>query len=199
MKHKLEHVLNCWTFSIRKLDSLAKHHYNWLQKAKECRALKESLREDEIALHVDFSENFSCKLNSELQAFHFGESRKQATVHTCGLYSSRLYQASPSLHPLGMIRELCGLTWSQCWGMWWRIAIHLLQSYMWWVIVQSPNTAIKIIICSYLLSSPASGRWHGSPMENALLMELVVQWNALLTLLPTGVKMSRPPKIFTTS
>lgn len=82
--------------------------------AKECRALKESLREDEIALHVDFSENFSCKLNSELQAFHFGESRKQATVHTCGLYSSRLYQASPSLHPLGMIRELCGLTWSQC-------------------------------------------------------------------------------------
>lgn len=98
----------------QKLDSLAKHHYNWLQKAKECRALKESLREDEIALHVDFSENFSCKLNSELQAFHFGESRKQATVHTCGLYSSRLYQASPSLHPLGMIRELCGLTWSQC-------------------------------------------------------------------------------------
>lgn len=36
---------------------------------------------------VDFSENFSCKLNSELQSFHFRGSRKQATVHTCGLHS----------------------------------------------------------------------------------------------------------------
>ncbi|XP_049421729.1 uncharacterized protein LOC125882102 [Epinephelus fuscoguttatus] len=72
----------------QKLDSLAKHHYNWLRQAKECRALKESLREDEIVLHVDFSENFSCKLNSEVQAFHFGGSRKQATVHTCVAYTA---------------------------------------------------------------------------------------------------------------
>ena len=72
----------------QKLDSLAKHHYNWLHQAKECRALKESLREDEIVLHVDFSENFSCKLNSEVQAFHFGGGRKQATVHTCVAYTA---------------------------------------------------------------------------------------------------------------
>ena len=61
----------------RKLDSLAKHHFNWLHQAKECRALKESLTEDEVVLHVDFSENFSCKLHSEVQAFHFGGSRKK--------------------------------------------------------------------------------------------------------------------------
>ncbi|CAK6978283.1 uncharacterized protein LOC125882102 [Scomber scombrus] len=72
----------------QKLDSLAKHHYNWLHQAKECRALKESLREDEIVLHVDFSENLSCKLNSEVQAFHLGGSQKQATVHTCMAYTA---------------------------------------------------------------------------------------------------------------
>ena len=55
----------------RKLDGLAKHHFNWLHKAKECRALKDSLRDDEIVVHIDFVENFSCKLNREVQAFHF--------------------------------------------------------------------------------------------------------------------------------
>ena len=72
----------------QKHDGLAKHHYNWLHQAKECRALKESLREDEVVLHIDFSENFSCKLNSEVQSFHFGGSRKQATVHTCVAYTA---------------------------------------------------------------------------------------------------------------
>lgn len=28
----------------QKLDNQAKHHYNWLHQAKECRALKEGLR-----------------------------------------------------------------------------------------------------------------------------------------------------------
>lgn len=60
----------------QKLDSLVEHYYNWLRQAKQCRALKESLREDEVVLHVDFSENLSCKLNSEVQSFHFGGSWK---------------------------------------------------------------------------------------------------------------------------
>lgn len=67
----------------KKLDRLAKHHFTWLHQAKECRELKDSLQPDEMVLHVDFSENFACKLNTEVQAFHFGGSRKQATVHTC--------------------------------------------------------------------------------------------------------------------
>ena len=81
------------TIFHQKLDSPTKHHHNWLHQAKECRALKESLGEDEIVLDVDFSENFSCKLNSDVQAFHFGGSWKQATIiHTYmrSLYSSRL-------------------------------------------------------------------------------------------------------------
>lgn len=78
---------NLFELFSQKLDSLAKHHFNWLHQAKEFRALKETLTEDEVCLHVDFSENVSCKLNSEVQAFHFGERRKQATVHTCVAYT----------------------------------------------------------------------------------------------------------------
>lgn len=77
----------------KKLDSLAKHHFNWLHQAKMCRTLKETLTEDEVVLHIDFSENFSCKLNSEVQAFHFGGSRKQATVHTCVAYTAHCTQS----------------------------------------------------------------------------------------------------------
>lgn len=71
----------------QKLDSLARHHFNWLHQAKVCRGLKETLMEDEVCIHVDFSENYSCKLNSEVQAFHFGGSRKQATIHACVAYT----------------------------------------------------------------------------------------------------------------
>ncbi len=70
----------------KKLDSLAKHHFNWLHQAKILRELKETLREDEVCIHVDFSENYGCKLSSEIQAFHFGGSRKQVTIHTCVVY-----------------------------------------------------------------------------------------------------------------
>jgi len=79
---------NLFELFSQKLDSLAKHHFNWLHQAKDFRPLKETLTEDEVCLHVDFSENVSCKLNSEVQAFHFGGSRKQATVHTCVVYTA---------------------------------------------------------------------------------------------------------------
>ena len=39
--------------------------------------------EDEVCIHVDFSQSYGCKLNTEIQAFHFGDSHKQVTVHTC--------------------------------------------------------------------------------------------------------------------
>ncbi|KAL0151585.1 hypothetical protein M9458_053102 [Cirrhinus mrigala] len=70
----------------KKLDSLAKYHFNWLHQAKTLRELKETLREDEVCIHVDFSENYGYKLSSEIQAFHFGGSHKQATIHTCVVY-----------------------------------------------------------------------------------------------------------------
>ncbi|XP_022078608.1 uncharacterized protein LOC127533326 [Acanthochromis polyacanthus] len=71
-----------------KLDSLAKHHYIWIHQAEQCRFLKNTLQNDEAVVHMDFSENYACKMNVEVQAFHFGGSRQQATVHTCMVYTA---------------------------------------------------------------------------------------------------------------
>ena len=38
--------------------------------------LKENLKENECLIHVDFSENYECKMSREIQTMHFGESKK---------------------------------------------------------------------------------------------------------------------------
>lgn len=42
---------------------------------------------DEAVLHIDFSENYLCKLNSEIQSMHFGSSHNQASLHTVVIYT----------------------------------------------------------------------------------------------------------------
>ena len=76
-----------------KLDALATHQYNWIHQAEQCRHLKETLSEEEVVVHMDFSENYACKLATEIQAFHFGGSRKQATIHTIVAYTSGSHQS----------------------------------------------------------------------------------------------------------
>lgn len=71
----------------QKLESLAIHQFNWLHQAEQFRYLKQNITGCEAVLHVDFSENYACKLNTEVQAFHFGGSRQQATIHTAVLYT----------------------------------------------------------------------------------------------------------------
>jgi len=71
-----------------KLDLLAKHHYNWIHQVEQCRQVKETISDTEVVVHMDFSENYACKLHTEIQAFHFGGSRKQATIHTSVVYTS---------------------------------------------------------------------------------------------------------------
>lgn len=64
------------------LDELAGHHYYWIHQIRQLRNLKENLKNNEMVLHIDFSENYACKLNTEIQAFYFGGNRQQATLHT---------------------------------------------------------------------------------------------------------------------
>jgi len=51
-------------------------------------SLKENLTSNEALMHVDFSENFSCKYHKEIQSTHFGANRQQVTLHTGVLYST---------------------------------------------------------------------------------------------------------------
>lgn len=48
--------------------------------------LKCNLKKNEAIVHVDFSENYGFKYNSEVQSFHFGGSRKELTLHTSVIY-----------------------------------------------------------------------------------------------------------------
>ncbi|KAG8328972.1 hypothetical protein J6590_108690 [Homalodisca vitripennis] len=47
---------------------------------------KENLQQDEIIIHIDFSENYNGKFSEEIQSVHFGGSRSQITLHTGVLY-----------------------------------------------------------------------------------------------------------------
>lgn len=57
-----------------------KHQYAVLRK------LKENMSENEIIIHIDFSENYCCKYNEEIQSVHFGPSQTHVTLHTGVVY-----------------------------------------------------------------------------------------------------------------
>jgi hypothetical protein len=61
-----------------------RHQYSTLKN------LKSNLTTDDVYLHIDFSENYSCKYNREIQSCHFGGNRLQLTLHTGILYPEKL-------------------------------------------------------------------------------------------------------------
>ncbi|KAJ8334000.1 hypothetical protein SKAU_G00413190 [Synaphobranchus kaupii] len=52
------------------------------------RELGRNLKHNESLLHIDFSENYSCKYSKEIQSVHFGGSHQQASLHTGVLYTA---------------------------------------------------------------------------------------------------------------
>ena len=42
----------------------------------------DNLEEGEVVMHIDFRENFNCKLSEEVQSHHFGNSRNQVYLNT---------------------------------------------------------------------------------------------------------------------
>jgi len=65
-----------------------KHFFNINHQFLQYRYLKGSLGENECMIHIDFSENFTCKYFKEIQSVHFGSSHSQATLHN-GLFYIR--------------------------------------------------------------------------------------------------------------
>lgn len=66
------------------LTHLKRHVLNIKSQFSHYRELRLNMSNNECLIHVDFSENYSCKLSSEIQAMHFNQ--KQATLHTGVLY-----------------------------------------------------------------------------------------------------------------
>ena len=62
------------------------------------KAMKEALTDNAVAVHVDYSENYSCKYSKEIKETHFGKGNEQVTLHTGVTYLSRgRVEASASL------------------------------------------------------------------------------------------------------
>nr|CAI5831925.1 unnamed protein product [Callosobruchus analis] len=57
------------------------------QHEQSIKLLKQSLTDNDAIIHMDFSENFNTKCNQEIQAYHFGGSRTQISMHTVIVYT----------------------------------------------------------------------------------------------------------------
>lgn len=66
----------------QEVQKVCRHVYNIGHQYKVLRNLKEKLTEEEVIIHIDFSENYACKFESEIQSVHFGASQRQISIHT---------------------------------------------------------------------------------------------------------------------
>ena len=62
-----------------------RHLFNLRCQFKHYKSVTGNLKDDECAMNIDFSENYNCKMASEIQSMHFGAAKKQLTLHT-GVY-----------------------------------------------------------------------------------------------------------------
>lgn len=65
----------------RELIKFKKHSY------KAYRTCIKTLDVSSVVIHINFSENYSCKLNTEIQSMHFGACRRKITLHTGLVYA----------------------------------------------------------------------------------------------------------------
>ncbi|VEN35312.1 unnamed protein product [Callosobruchus maculatus] len=65
------------------------HQYNTIDK------LKKKLKDSEVLIHMDFSENYNCKYGREIQSAHFGASKPQISLHTVVVYVSTSINGDP--------------------------------------------------------------------------------------------------------
>lgn len=68
------------------MDKTLRHLYNIKHQYEAVRSLKQKLGSRDVLIHVDFSENLTCKYESEIQSVHFGASQRQISLHTGVMY-----------------------------------------------------------------------------------------------------------------
>jgi hypothetical protein len=76
---------------------LARHVFNIRHQYQQLKLKKESLAQNEMLMHIDFSENYTLKYHSEIQSCHFGASNQQVTLHTGMLYTQKESQGFASV------------------------------------------------------------------------------------------------------
>src|SRR5579872_7357836 len=88
---KVEEIENISNLTEQFIDDMTKkgmkHLFNIKHQYSVIRSMKENIGQDEVVLHIDFAENYNCKLASEIQSMHFGASRNQVTMHNGVAYT----------------------------------------------------------------------------------------------------------------
>lgn len=85
---------------VEDLKTMTKHVFNIKHQYAQYLQCINNLKHTEVALHVDFSENYVCKLVTEVQSMHFGASKSQVTIHTGVLYANdKKSQSFASISP----------------------------------------------------------------------------------------------------
>lgn len=65
-----------------KIPPFLKHLYNTEHQYQTMSEIRKNLKENELFIVIDFSENYNCKFSEEIQSVHFGASKKQISLHT---------------------------------------------------------------------------------------------------------------------
>lgn len=73
------------------------HYYNWKEQQRQYRQCVNSLKDGEIVILCDFSENYECKYSKEIQATHFGASKNSITIHTGAIFFKDKFQTFATL------------------------------------------------------------------------------------------------------
>lgn len=68
------------------LKTFLPHHFRAHHQQEEIKFLQSKLSHGEAIINIDFSENYICKYDEEVQSVHFGGSRRQLALHTGVMY-----------------------------------------------------------------------------------------------------------------
>ncbi|KAM7372480.1 hypothetical protein PAMP_009644 [Pampus punctatissimus] len=77
------------------LDKFAIHVYNIQHQFDRLKSLRESLTEKDVVIHIDYSQNYSCKYGRKVKDTHFGGGNEQVTIHTGVKYLSDPWSLLP--------------------------------------------------------------------------------------------------------
>jgi len=92
--HIKKRRVSCLTYELvdkfsKALPAYCRHIAYIRHQYHEIDNLKKSLTKTDALIHVDFSENYDCKYNRELQSTHFGGNRANVTLHTGMVYKEK--------------------------------------------------------------------------------------------------------------
>jgi hypothetical protein len=70
----------------QQLAKYAGHAFRACHQLRQVQLVKKTLRDGDLLLHIDYSENYLCKWANEIQAAHFGNAHHQIVIHQGVMY-----------------------------------------------------------------------------------------------------------------